>query len=88
MVGFSSAAAAVYRRQDFLIRCLGGYSKSKYYNGNFHPQSFIKMQSAAMSGVQSLEADATSILRSITPTLDPTRHKGQAGKQSFRFCCQ
>ncbi|KAM7485638.1 hypothetical protein LguiA_001647 [Lonicera macranthoides] len=27
-----------------------------------------------------LEADALNILRSITPTLDPTRHKGQAGK--------
>ncbi|CAI0466302.1 unnamed protein product [Linum tenue] len=26
------------------------------------------------------EADAVSILRAITPTLDPTRHKGQAGK--------
>lgn len=26
-----------------------------------------------------LEADAVSIIKSITPTLDPSRHKGQAG---------
>ncbi|KAK2966893.1 hypothetical protein RJ640_028903, partial [Escallonia rubra] len=61
--------AAVIRRQQYLIRCLGGYN-SNHKN---------RMQSAIMGG-SSLEADALNILRSITPTLDNTRHKGQAGK--------
>ncbi|KAL3505868.1 hypothetical protein ACH5RR_031250 [Cinchona calisaya] len=81
MVGFS-ASSAVFRRQNFLIRCLGGYSKNK--NNNFY---LIRMQSA-MGGVNSLEADAISILRSITPTLDPTRHKGQAGKVAVIGGCR
>ncbi|TYI38562.1 hypothetical protein ES332_A02G037100v1 [Gossypium tomentosum] len=33
-----------------------------------------------LSGGASLEANAESVLRAITPSLDPTRHKGQAGK--------
>ncbi|CAH9099560.1 unnamed protein product [Cuscuta europaea] len=37
------------------------------------------MQSA-VSGGSSLEVDAISVLRSITPNLDSTKHKGQAGK--------
>lgn len=53
------------RRQQFLINCLGGLTNSR-------------MQSL-MSG-SGMEADSLSILRSITPTLDPSRHKGQAGK--------
>ncbi|OMO95279.1 hypothetical protein CCACVL1_05450 [Corchorus capsularis] len=32
------------------------------------------------SGGASLEADAEKILRAITPSLDPTKYKGQAGK--------
>ncbi|CAL5347193.1 unnamed protein product [Camellia sinensis] len=35
--------------------------------------------SSVMSG-SGLESDALGILRSITPSLDPTKHKGQAGK--------
>ncbi|KAI3469527.1 hypothetical protein Pfo_026190 [Paulownia fortunei] len=73
MVGFS---AAVIRRQQFLVRCLGGYnssSKSLCYTS-------IKMQSLVSGGSPSLEVDAIKILRSITPTLDTSRHKGQAGK--------
>ncbi|KAK3031191.1 hypothetical protein RJ639_035348, partial [Escallonia herrerae] len=52
-----------------LIRCLGGYNSNQKN----------RMQSAILGG-SSLEADALNILRSITPTLDNTRHKGQAGK--------
>lgn len=76
MVGCSSAAvaAAVYRRQYFLVRCLGGYRN----NSNYH-HSIIRMQSA-MTGGHALEADAGNMLRSITPTLGTPRHKGQAGK--------
>ncbi|CAK9139231.1 unnamed protein product [Ilex paraguariensis] len=33
-----------------------------------------------MTTVPGIEADALNVLRSITPTLDLTRHKGQAGK--------
>ncbi|XP_043811086.1 ATP-dependent (S)-NAD(P)H-hydrate dehydratase isoform X2 [Manihot esculenta] len=33
-----------------------------------------------MQETNPLEADAENILRAITPSLDPTRHKGQAGK--------
>ncbi|XP_059632557.1 ATP-dependent (S)-NAD(P)H-hydrate dehydratase [Cornus florida] len=61
------AYSAIIRRQQFLIRSLGGYSNNHNYQRN-------RMHS------MSLEADALNILRSITPNLDPTRHKGQAGK--------
>ncbi|XP_057485915.1 ATP-dependent (S)-NAD(P)H-hydrate dehydratase-like [Actinidia eriantha] len=68
MLGSSSS---IIRRQQFLIRALGGFFKKQTH------QRFT-MQSM-MSG-SALEADALGVLRSITPTLDPTRHKGQAGK--------
>ncbi|KAK6117241.1 hypothetical protein DH2020_049006 [Rehmannia glutinosa] len=70
MVGFS---AAVIRRQQFLLRCLVGYnisSKNLSY-------TTIKMQSLVSGGSPDF---AISILRSITPSLDSSRHKGQAGK--------
>ncbi|PIN22194.1 putative sugar kinase [Handroanthus impetiginosus] len=72
MVGFS---ASVIRRQQFLVRCLGGYNNS---SKNFC--STIRMVSSMSGGGPSLEVDALSILRSITPSLDNSRHKGQAGK--------
>ncbi|KAH6808844.1 pfkB-like carbohydrate kinase family protein [Perilla frutescens var. frutescens] len=75
MVGLS---AAVIRRQRFLIRCLGDYSVS---SKNICNSTTIKMQSLLSGGGgPSLEVDAVSILKSITPSLDPSRHKGQAGK--------
>ncbi|VFQ60173.1 unnamed protein product [Cuscuta campestris] len=67
---------AVIRRQQLLLRCLGGYSgkaKEPFYQAN------IRMQSAVSSG-SSLKADSVSVLRSITPNLIYTKHKGQAGK--------
>ncbi|CAI0559802.1 unnamed protein product [Linum tenue] len=64
---FASSTVAVLRRQSFLIRALGG--------GIHH-----KVDSTTGSIMQETEADAVSIIRAITPTLDPTRHKGQAGR--------
>ncbi|KAL8162214.1 hypothetical protein V2J09_013703, partial [Rumex salicifolius] len=55
---------SVWRRQSFLLRSLTGKSEL----------SSPRMSSPA------LEADAIGILRAITPNLDPTKHKGQAGK--------
>ncbi|KAF3457192.1 hypothetical protein FNV43_RR01849 [Rhamnella rubrinervis] len=65
------ASSAVFRRQQFLIRSLGGYTD--------HPLQ-KRMQEVKSIGGPSVEADAENILRAITPTLDPSRHKGQAGK--------
>lgn len=36
-------------------------------------------QTKAMSGT-AFEADSENILRAITPNLDPSKHKGQAGE--------
>ncbi|CAI9118576.1 OLC1v1020163C1 [Oldenlandia corymbosa var. corymbosa] len=82
MVGYSTAAAAaVCRRQSFVLRCLlGGYNNSGQNNHNFYHSGFQLRMQSAVSGGKSMEADSTRILRSITPTLDPSRHKGQAGK--------
>ncbi|KAL1548574.1 ATP-dependent NAD(P)H-hydrate dehydratase [Salvia divinorum] len=38
------------------------------------------MQSLLSDGSPSMEVDAVSILKSITPSLEPSKHKGQAGK--------
>ncbi|QHO15357.1 ATP-dependent (S)-NAD(P)H-hydrate dehydratase [Arachis hypogaea] len=59
------ASSSVYRRQQFLIRSLGG--------GIDHSRNM-------QQDLRSVEVDAESVIRSITPALDPTRHKGQAGK--------
>ncbi|KAL6970379.1 ATP-dependent NAD(P)H-hydrate dehydratase [Sarracenia purpurea var. burkii] len=64
-------SSAIIRRQEFLIRALGGRCNNRTHH-SYRSQSM-------MSG-SGLEADALGILRSITPSLDPTRHKGQAGK--------
>ncbi|XP_034200020.1 ATP-dependent (S)-NAD(P)H-hydrate dehydratase isoform X3 [Prunus dulcis] len=58
----------------FLIRSLGDYSDQ---NANTHQK---RMQGIKFTSGASLEADAENVLRAITPTLDPNRHKGQAGK--------
>lgn len=66
--GFTSA---VLRRQQFLIRTLGGYTDQT------NKRTMQQVKSRSWTG---LEADSESILRAITPILDPNRHKGQAGK--------
>ncbi|KAE8714578.1 ATP-dependent (S)-NAD(P)H-hydrate dehydratase [Hibiscus syriacus] len=73
--GFSSlASSAVLRGQQFLIRSLGGYSVSDIT----HQKKRMEAVKCS-SGGASLEADAECVLRAITPSLDPRRHKGQAG---------
>ncbi|KAL6581787.1 hypothetical protein OROMI_005801 [Orobanche minor] len=78
MVGISSA---VIRRQQLLLRCLGDNNnisrKINICNNTIKMQSLL---SGGGGGGPSLEADAVRILRSITPSLDNSRHKGQAGK--------
>ncbi|KAK9933432.1 hypothetical protein M0R45_020630 [Rubus argutus] len=73
---FMLASSAVLRRQQLVIRCLGvgGYS-----DHNTNTNQKIMQGIRFMSGA-SLEADAENVVRAITPTLDPNRHKGQAGK--------
>ncbi|KAL2940606.1 ATP-dependent [Bienertia sinuspersici] len=58
-----SVVSAVLRRQQFLIRSLGGTPDQ-----------------SRVTEMNALEADAINIIRSITLTLDLSRHKGQAGK--------
>lgn len=59
------ASSPVFRRQRFLIRSLGG---SIDYHTN-----------CSSGKMQSVEVDAERVIREITPVLDRSRHKGQAG---------
>ncbi|TQD90310.1 hypothetical protein C1H46_024138 [Malus baccata] len=70
-------SSGVLRRQQFLIRSLGvrGCSDRNTITNQKAMQGIMKFTSRP-----SLEADAESVLRAITPTLDPNRYKGQAGK--------
>ncbi|XP_018472713.1 ATP-dependent (S)-NAD(P)H-hydrate dehydratase isoform X5 [Raphanus sativus] len=62
------SSSTVLRRQQFLVRTLCG--------SRTHLPKLIR---ATMSS-KSEAADAESVLRTVTPSLDPKRHKGQAGK--------
>lgn len=73
MLGFSS----VTRRQQHLIRCLGGCNNHYRYTTILHNHN--QQQKKMQSVTPILEADAVSIIKSITPALDHSRHKGQAG---------
>lgn len=66
------ASSAVFRRQEFLIRCLAVGGHRQQFNRKLMPEAM------------DLEADAENILRAITPSLDLAKHKGQAGK-SFSY---
>lgn len=71
----------VIRRQQHLIRCLGDYHSSSSSSDHLLlVNNSTRMQSVTSGGNPSLEVDALGILRSISPTLDATKHKGQAGK--------
>ncbi|KAJ0677316.1 putative ATP-dependent NAD(P)H-hydrate dehydratase [Helianthus annuus] len=62
----------IIRRQQHLIRCLGAdHQSNTLLSVNTRMQSVMNPP---------LEADALSILRSISPTLDSSKHKGQAGE--------
>ncbi|CAM8921331.1 unnamed protein product [Rhodiola kirilowii] len=63
--------SSVLRRQQFLIRSLGGETD---------PICRKMAQHVEDVNAKVLEADAENILRTITPALDLNRHKGQAGK--------
>ncbi|THU50560.1 hypothetical protein C4D60_Mb06t21530 [Musa balbisiana] len=65
------ASSAVVRRQLFLIRSLGGYCC------RIHSHRMRGIQGA---NVEASETDTESIIRRVTPALDPIRYKGQAGK--------
>ncbi|RWV90166.1 hypothetical protein BHE74_00034357 [Ensete ventricosum] len=70
------ASSAVVRRQLFLIRSLGGYCCQIHSH---------RMRGIQGANVAASEADAESIIRRVTPTLDPIRYKGQAGEH-FHAC--
>ncbi|KAK4784686.1 hypothetical protein SAY86_019054 [Trapa natans] len=65
------ASSSVLRRQQFLIRILGGSSSQTYQN---------RLGGIRSMAVCSVEVDAESILKAITPALESSKHKGQAGK--------
>lgn len=74
-------SSAIIRRQQFLIRALGG-SCSHQTHHQFRMQSMFSGSGLGADAVQpkkGLDADACGILRLITPPVDPTRYKGQAG---------
>ncbi|WVZ13210.1 hypothetical protein V8G54_017740 [Vigna mungo] len=60
------ASSPVFRRQQFLIRCVEGSIDHRPHSRD-------------MQALRSIEVDSESVIRAITPALDPTRHKGQAG---------
>lgn len=65
------ASLPVFRRQRFFIRSLGG---SIDYHTN-----------CSSGKMQSVEVDAQRVIREITPVLDRSRHKGQAGTQFLQI---
>ncbi|KAJ4954720.1 hypothetical protein NE237_011503 [Protea cynaroides] len=73
------ASSAILRRQQFLIRSLGGYSNQTHAE---------RMQATKVVAGTHFEADAETILRTITPKLDSSRHKGQAGKIAIIGGCR
>ncbi|KAL8189427.1 hypothetical protein R6Q57_028993 [Mikania cordata] len=67
-------SGGIIRRQQHLIRCLA-------VNETLISVNMITRVQSVMSGASpNFEVDALSILRSISPALDPNKHKGQAGK--------
>ncbi|KAJ4825758.1 hypothetical protein Tsubulata_029386 [Turnera subulata] len=72
----ASSSSAVLRRQHLLIRCLSAHSYNSGGNNRWQETK------------PSMEADADNILRAITPVLDPTKHKGQAGKVAVIGGCR
>lgn len=59
------ASSPVFRRQQFFVRSLGG--------------SIDHHTNCSSGKMQSVEVDAERVIREITPVLDRSRHKGQAG---------
>ncbi|KAF3330908.1 ATP-dependent (S)-NAD(P)H-hydrate dehydratase [Carex littledalei] len=76
----SSPSCAVLRRQLFLIRTLGASYTSR--------TSYSQMERAHCSSISTPEADAEGVIRRITPVLDRTRYKGQAGRIAIIGGCR
>ncbi|KAF7150873.1 hypothetical protein RHSIM_Rhsim02G0020900 [Rhododendron simsii] len=79
-------SSAIIRRQQFLIRALGGCCSHQTHH-QFRMQSMFSGSGLGADAVQpkkGIEADACGILRLITPPLDPTRYKGQAGDKAMQ----
>ncbi|XP_038719252.1 ATP-dependent (S)-NAD(P)H-hydrate dehydratase isoform X2 [Tripterygium wilfordii] len=75
------ASSAVLRRQQFLIRALLGGHRD-------HTHQKIRMQGLSSATGTNSDVDSESILRAITPVLDQSRHKGQAGKVAVIGGCR
>ncbi|KAL6660690.1 hypothetical protein ACP70R_001725 [Stipagrostis hirtigluma subsp. patula] len=83
------AASPAFRRQLHLLRALlpsppaaslaAGRSPSPSSSGSSHLRAQA-MAASASAGAVVYEADAEAVVRRITPPLDRSRHKGQAGK--------
>ncbi|XP_019058750.1 PREDICTED: ATP-dependent (S)-NAD(P)H-hydrate dehydratase isoform X2 [Tarenaya hassleriana] len=73
------SSSSVLRRQDHLVRTLCGCNAKNRRR---------KIVRAMSSGGISSEADADSVLRTLTPVLDPKLHKGQAGKIAIIGGCR
>lgn len=67
-----------------MIRCLGGNNS---VNKNLHNSSLRMIPLGSGAGGLTLESDVINILRSITPSLGPARHKGQAGDDANHTSC-
>ncbi|KAH0459981.1 hypothetical protein IEQ34_010644 [Dendrobium chrysotoxum] len=73
------ASSSVCRRQLFLIRSLGGYCCRVHMERGGR---------AISSSLSTLGADAEGVMRKITPKLDPSLYKGQAGKVAVIGGCR
>lgn len=75
------SSSSVIRGQEFIIRSLSGFN-------HFRAERIQQLKSATTRAGMELEADAENVLRTITPTLHPNRHKGQAGKVAVIGGCR
>eukprot|EP00262_Sarcandra_glabra_P006276 TRINITY_DN18423_c0_g1_i1.p1 TRINITY_DN18423_c0_g1~~TRINITY_DN18423_c0_g1_i1.p1 ORF type:complete len:371 (+),score=61.46 TRINITY_DN18423_c0_g1_i1:209-1321(+) len=73
------ASSAIFRRQQFFLRSL------REYHDPIHME---KMAETKCGSQNTVEGDAENILRRITPALDLSRHKGQAGKVAVIGGCR
>ncbi|XP_062182787.1 ATP-dependent (S)-NAD(P)H-hydrate dehydratase-like isoform X2 [Phragmites australis] len=76
--GHMWATSPSFRRQLVLLRTL--LPPPTAVGTSSTSSSSSSLRSRAMAGSAVYEADAEAVVRRITPPLDRTRHKGQAGK--------
>ncbi|KAK7245823.1 hypothetical protein RIF29_40675 [Crotalaria pallida] len=68
------ASSPVFRRHHLLIRSLGVGVEGAIHHHHHHTYSSTNMQD-----LNSVEVDAESVIRAITPAFDLSKHKGQSG---------